>query len=211
MCGCLSHAPYWGPGLQPRCVPWLGTESTEPYRSGQKGPKLVTGPHPRLWALRRVSGCPAPSPERFRAVLSIWLSSAAIVHLHCPAWVYPASRRQLHCGSLTPELPPTLGKVSRVCVPGEGPAARPAGGCREDGDAAEGAGGVATPHGWLSPGHRDDTLVQVGLTRSVQRGCSHHGSRLGLRTATNSPPWGHGTLIPAPPPQREPHPDSLPV
>ena len=21
MCGCLSHTPYWGPGLQPRCVP----------------------------------------------------------------------------------------------------------------------------------------------------------------------------------------------
>ena len=24
MCGCLSHAPKWGPGLQPRHVPWLG-------------------------------------------------------------------------------------------------------------------------------------------------------------------------------------------
>ena len=23
--GCLSHAPYWGPGPQPRHVPWLGT------------------------------------------------------------------------------------------------------------------------------------------------------------------------------------------
>ena len=21
MCGCVSHAPYWGPGLQPRHVP----------------------------------------------------------------------------------------------------------------------------------------------------------------------------------------------
>ena len=26
MCGCLSHAPYWGPGLQPRHVPWAGIE-----------------------------------------------------------------------------------------------------------------------------------------------------------------------------------------
>ena len=25
-CGCLAHAPYWGPGLQPRHVPWLGIE-----------------------------------------------------------------------------------------------------------------------------------------------------------------------------------------
>ena len=24
MCGCLSHAPYWGPSPQPRHVPWLG-------------------------------------------------------------------------------------------------------------------------------------------------------------------------------------------
>ena len=24
ICGCLLHAPYWGPGLQPRHVPYLG-------------------------------------------------------------------------------------------------------------------------------------------------------------------------------------------
>ena len=28
MCGCLSHAPYWEPGRQPRHVPWLGIEPT---------------------------------------------------------------------------------------------------------------------------------------------------------------------------------------
>ena len=26
VCGCLSHAPKWGPGLQPRHVPWLRIE-----------------------------------------------------------------------------------------------------------------------------------------------------------------------------------------
>ena len=26
MCGCFSHAPCWGPGPQPRHVPWLGIE-----------------------------------------------------------------------------------------------------------------------------------------------------------------------------------------
>ena len=26
MCGCLSCAPYWGPDLQPRHVPWLGID-----------------------------------------------------------------------------------------------------------------------------------------------------------------------------------------
>ena len=25
-CGCLSCAPYWGPGLQPKHAPWLGIE-----------------------------------------------------------------------------------------------------------------------------------------------------------------------------------------
>ena len=25
-CGCLSHAPYWGPGPQPKHMPWLGTD-----------------------------------------------------------------------------------------------------------------------------------------------------------------------------------------
>ena len=26
MCGCLSHVPHWGPGWQPRHLPWLGIE-----------------------------------------------------------------------------------------------------------------------------------------------------------------------------------------
>ena len=45
MCGCLSSAPYWGPGPQPRHMPWLGinwqpfglqsgTQSTEPHQPG---------------------------------------------------------------------------------------------------------------------------------------------------------------------------------
>ena len=47
MCGCLSRAPYWGPGPQPRHVPGLGiklatlwfaarTQSTELHQPGQK-------------------------------------------------------------------------------------------------------------------------------------------------------------------------------
>ena len=46
LCVCLSHVPSWGPGLQPRHVPWLEikpatlcfavcfTQSTEPYHPG---------------------------------------------------------------------------------------------------------------------------------------------------------------------------------
>ena len=35
MCGCLSSAPYWGPGLQPRHVPWLGIELATLWFAGQ--------------------------------------------------------------------------------------------------------------------------------------------------------------------------------
>ena len=35
MCGCLSHAPYWGPGLQPTHVPWLGIKPATLWFSGQ--------------------------------------------------------------------------------------------------------------------------------------------------------------------------------
>ena len=47
MCGCLSCTPYWGPGPQPRHVPWLGikpatlwfaarAQSTELHQPGHK-------------------------------------------------------------------------------------------------------------------------------------------------------------------------------
>ena len=42
MCGCLSRAPYWGPGPQPRCVPWLGIEQATLWFAGQH---LTTEPH----------------------------------------------------------------------------------------------------------------------------------------------------------------------
>ena len=35
MCGCLSHTPYWGPGLQPRHVPWLEIEPATLWFTGQ--------------------------------------------------------------------------------------------------------------------------------------------------------------------------------
>ena len=34
MCGCLSHAPYWEPGMKPRHVPWLGIELVVPWFAG---------------------------------------------------------------------------------------------------------------------------------------------------------------------------------
>ena len=34
LCGCLSHAPTWGPGLQPRHVSWVGLELVTPWFAG---------------------------------------------------------------------------------------------------------------------------------------------------------------------------------
>ena len=41
VCGCLSHAPYWGPGLQPRHVPWPEIEVVTLW---------ITGLHSIHWA-----------------------------------------------------------------------------------------------------------------------------------------------------------------
>ena len=35
MCGCLSHVPYWGLGLKPRHVPWLGIQPVTLWFTGQ--------------------------------------------------------------------------------------------------------------------------------------------------------------------------------
>ena len=64
MCGCLSHAPYWGPDPQPRHVPSLGielvtlfgseagTQSTEPHQPGPPHVSVVPlVPQPPLLSL----------------------------------------------------------------------------------------------------------------------------------------------------------------
>ena len=50
MCGCLSCAPYWGPGPQPRHVPWLRIKTNNP---------LVCSPRSIHWAT------PARAKEQF--------------------------------------------------------------------------------------------------------------------------------------------------
>ena len=54
MCGCPSHIPSWGPGLQPRYVPQTGsqlaplwfasTQSTEPHQVGPNMCSLIPSP-----------------------------------------------------------------------------------------------------------------------------------------------------------------------
>ena len=47
MCGCLSHASYWGPDRQPRHVPWLGIEPVILW---------FAGPHSIHWAIPARAG-----------------------------------------------------------------------------------------------------------------------------------------------------------
>ena len=42
MCGCLLHTPYWGPGLQPRRVPWLGIKLATLWFTGQHSIRWAT-------------------------------------------------------------------------------------------------------------------------------------------------------------------------
>ena len=59
MCGCPSHAPYWGPGPQPRHVPCLGIEpeALSPLSHTSQG----HGYFPFTSMFRSVS-CSLPSP-----------------------------------------------------------------------------------------------------------------------------------------------------
>ena len=45
MCGGLSHTPYWGPGPQSRCVPWLGIELATLWFAGQSTEPQQPGSH----------------------------------------------------------------------------------------------------------------------------------------------------------------------
>ena len=42
MCGCLSHAPYWRPGPQPKQVPWLGVKPVTLWFPGPHSIHWVT-------------------------------------------------------------------------------------------------------------------------------------------------------------------------
>ena len=49
---CLSHAPNWGPGLQPRHIPWLGIElATFPF-ADQCSIHWATPPRAGLWIFK---------------------------------------------------------------------------------------------------------------------------------------------------------------
>ena len=65
MCGCLSHAPYWGPGPKPRHVPQLGIE-------------LVT-----LWFTAR-----AQSTELHQPVLTILFKVVNVAKMRKYAIIY---------------------------------------------------------------------------------------------------------------------------
>ena len=51
MCGCLSCAPYWGPGPQPRHVPWLGIELAALWFTGLRSIHWAPPARPGLYFL----------------------------------------------------------------------------------------------------------------------------------------------------------------
>ena len=63
VCGCLSCTPSWGPGPQPRHVPWLGTEPTTLW---------FTGPHSIHWV----------TPARLPTYLPTHLPTHTHTHTH---------------------------------------------------------------------------------------------------------------------------------
>ena len=74
---CLLHTPHWGPGLQPRHVPWLGIKLVTLWFAGWHSIHLATPPRAlgedlkkkEEWMLPPVwyhpSGIPLPSAFRF--------------------------------------------------------------------------------------------------------------------------------------------------
>ena len=48
MCGCLLRAPYWGSGLQPRPVPWLGIEPAVLWFTGWHSVHWATAARAKL-------------------------------------------------------------------------------------------------------------------------------------------------------------------
>ena len=48
-CGCLSHVPYWGPGLQPRHVPRLGIKPVTLWFTGQYSIHWATPARALVW------------------------------------------------------------------------------------------------------------------------------------------------------------------
>ena len=76
VCDCFSHAPYWGPGPQPRQVPWLGTEPVTIW---------FAGPHSIHWA----------TPARaILEIFGIWLPNCFPERLH-PSPLLPHGRKML--------------------------------------------------------------------------------------------------------------------
>ena len=89
MCGCFSHALYWGPGWQPRHVPWLGTEL----------PTLVHSPCSIHWA--------TPVLKKKKILKSD--SYLVSCHRH--------SRKQISSPSLSPLFPYLLSPLEYWCNP----------------------------------------------------------------------------------------------
>ena len=75
MCGCLLCAPYWGPGQQPRHVPWLGIE---PVALG------FTGWHSIHWATSVRAKIFSFNKDGSHIVIGPTLMTSSWLHLQRP-------------------------------------------------------------------------------------------------------------------------------
>ena len=77
MCGCLMHAPYWGPGLQPWHMPRWGIQWAIPWLAGQHpNPLGHTSQGRRLNYLTKVTMTPQilwePATKKVKRVNTIY-------------------------------------------------------------------------------------------------------------------------------------------
>ena len=87
MCGCLSHAPYWRPGLQPRHVAETGNptsnpmaQSTEPHRPGLMFKNFLVHSFKQLFVEQysRKEGC-----VRQKVPLSLYRQKSSEIIVSC--------------------------------------------------------------------------------------------------------------------------------
>ena len=98
MCGCLLCAPYWGPGPQPRQVPWLGIELATLSFTGwcsTISPFFGRGEPPttllveRGWGLQLSTATRQP-PKGFYLMISendpLWKPNIVLWKINCFQW-----------------------------------------------------------------------------------------------------------------------------
>ena len=92
MCGCLLRAPYWGPGLHPRHVPWLGIEPVTLWFAGQCSIHWAT-PVRAIFGIKKKIIFIVPKRGRGKS-LSVWGGAKRSC---CWQWVQTTTPQSVKC------------------------------------------------------------------------------------------------------------------